>query len=393
MSREAPLRLLRQGNPHLGALAPHCLGHLCGYLLPAMSRRQQFGQALAFCLGLVDPEGDGGSPVEGGHHPLGVHGHEGLLHRRGQRSEQLLELRRGIGRPLQVFHVGVAPVPPRDLASGIPGGGGSRGEPAVPPILGPETQRGVKRGAAPHRAPPLLAHPLAVVGVHLLQPAVPQLLHLRDPGVVHPALAQVVAGSVRPAAPDEGRQEIDHLAELARLLSQRALQQLVGGDVGEGDDHAVDHVLQRAVGEDAHGEPAAVARAHLLLLEHQRAQHLTGVLGQLRVLQLGGDVRDRTPGVPRDELDELGGLGGEAPHEQVTVEEEGGEVGGVEEVLHVVAGARQLVHLGQQLLVDGLQLLVHRLHLLLGGGQLLVGGLQLLVGGLQLLVGGLELLL
>ena len=66
--------------------------------------------------------------------------------------------------------------------------------------------------------------------------------------------------------------------------------------------------------------------------------------------------------------------------------------GAVEQVLHVVAGLGQVVHLGLELGVDRLQLLVERLHFLLGGLQLLVGALQLLVGGLQLFVGGLEFL-
>ena len=85
--------------------------------------------------------------------------------------------------------------------------------------------------------------------------------------------------------------------------------------------------------------------------------------------------------------------GGEPPHVEVVVQKQGGDVRAVEQVLHVVAGPRQLVHLGLQLGVDGLQFLVHRLHLLLGGGEFLVGGLQFLVGGLQFLVGGPEFLL
>lgn len=65
----------------------------------------------------------------------------------------------------------------------------------------------------------------------------------------------------------------------------------------------------------------------------------------------------------------------------------------IEQVLHVVVRARQLVHFYLLLDVDGLQFLVERLHFLLRGGQLLVGGLQFLVGGFQLLLRGLHLLL
>ena len=131
----------------------------------------------------------------------------------------------------------------------------------------------------------------------------------------------------------------------------------------------------------------------LLLRKDQGPQHLPRVVGQLGIVQVGGDVGEGPAHIAGDELDELVGPGGEAPHVELVVQEHGGDVRAVEQVLHVVVGAGQLVHLGLQLGVDRLQLLVQGLHLLLGGGQLLVGGLQFLVGGLQLLVGGLELFL
>ena len=86
-------------------------------------------------------------------------------------------------------------------------------------------------------------------------------------------------------------------------------------------------------------------------------------------------------------------LVGEAPHVEVLVEEQRGDVRAVEQVLHVALRQREIVELGLQLGIDRLQLLVHRLRFFLGGRQLLVGGLQLLVGGLQLFVGRLQFLL
>ena len=130
--------------------------------------------------------------------------------------------------------------------------------------------------------------------------------------------------------------------------------------------------------------------AIFLLGKDQGPQHLPRVLGQLGIEQVGDDVGEGPAHVARDQLEDLVRAGGEAPDMEFVVQKQGGDVRAVEQVLHVVVGPRQLVHLGLQLGVDRLQLLVQRLHLFLGGGQLLVGGLQLLVGGLQLLVGGFE---
>ena len=82
----------------------------------------------------------------------------------------------------------------------------------------------------------------------------------------------------------------------------------------------------------------------------------------------------------------------EALNHQVVVEKDGGNLRGVELVLHVVGGLAQLLGFAQVLHVQVHQLLVQALHLLLIGHGLLVGALQLLIGALQLLVGTFELL-
>ena len=76
----------------------------------------------------------------------------------------------------------------------------------------------------------------------------------------------------------------------------------------------------------------------------------------------------------------------------LAVQEHGGDVGAVEQVLQVGVGPVQRVHLARQLGIDGVQLLVDGLQLLLARLQLLVGGLELLVDRLQFLVGGFQLL-
>jgi hypothetical protein len=55
------------------------------------------------------------------------------------------------------------------------------------------------------------------------------------------------------------------------------------------------------------------------------------------------------------------------------VHKHGGNAGAGQQVVHVVVGARQIVHLGLQLGVDRGQLLVDRLQFFLGGFQLFVG--------------------
>ena len=177
------------------------------------------------------------------------------------------------------------------------------------------------------------------------------------------------------------------------LVPQFRLQRLGDGDVREGDHHAVNPVVQGAVGHDPHGEPAAVARGHRLLRRGQRAQHAPHVGRQRRVVQVRDQVGDGPPHVARDELDDLRRLGGEPPDAEFLVQEQGRDVRAFEQVLHVVAGLRQLVHLGLQLGVERLEFLVQGLHLLLRGGEFLVGGLQLFIRGLQFLVGGPEFLL
>ena len=82
---------------------------------------------------------------------------------------------------------------------------------------------------------------------------------------------------------------------------------------------------------------------------------------------------------------------GEAQDAQLVVDEDRGDAGAGQQVVHVVVGAGQIGHLGVQFGVDGGQFLVDRLQLFLGGFQFLVGGLQFFVDRLHFLVRRLEL--
>ena len=105
------------------------------------------------------------------------------------------------------------------------------------------------------------------------------------------------------------------------------------------------------------------------------------------------------PTIRGDQVEHARGGGREQLDPKAGVQEDGGDVGRVEEIGHVVRGRLHLLDFVVELVVDGAQLLVEGLQLLLGGLQLLVGGLEFLVHRhdffvrrLEFLVGTLQLL-
>ena len=139
-------------------------------------------------------------------------------------------------------------------------------------------------------------------------------------------------------------------------------------------------------------EPRARLGLHFHFLGNQVVQHRLHVGHQAVIAhQVGDDVAHGPPDVAQDQVDDLGGGGGEAQDAQLMVHKDGGDAGAGQQVVHVVVGPRQVRHLGLQFGVDRGQFLIDRLQFLLGGLQFLIGGLQFLVDGLHLLVGGFEL--
>ena len=184
----------------------------------------------------------------------------------------------------------------------------------------------------------------------------------------------------------------DALGELAGFL-QLGLRLLQRGRVGKRHHHPVDHVVRGPVGQHAHVVPAAVTGLDLHFLGHQRVQHLLGVLDQPVVFQIRGEVADRPSHVAGNQVDDLRRLGSEPLDAEVVVQEDRGDLGAVQQVLHVAVGLRQFLDLRLQLGVDRLHFFVERLQFLLGTGHFFVGALQFLVVRLQLLIGGAEFLL
>ena len=83
------------------------------------------------------------------------------------------------------------------------------------------------------------------------------------------------------------------------------------------------------------------------------------------------EVRDRPALVTGDDIEQIRDARREALDAQRGVEEHGADVGGADQVLQIVVGARNHVELEFQLAVHGLQLLVDRLQLLLAGLEFL----------------------
>jgi hypothetical protein len=78
------------------------------------------------------------------------------------------------------------------------------------------------------------------------------------------------------------------------------------------------------------------------------------------------EIRDWSPTIGGQEVEHPRRRWGEAADPQLPVEEDGGDVGALEEILQVVVGPVQDIDLAAQLLVDGLQLLLRGPQLLFG---------------------------
>ena len=188
----------------------------------------------------------------------------------------------------------------------------------------------------------------------------------------------------------------EHREELV-LAAVHGLERLRGvlaiGDVHEGQDRAVDHVVHRPVRVDALHVPAiAVLAVDLLLVHLQRPQHLPHRGVEVPAGEARHDVGEGPADVALDQAEELPARGGEALDAELLVEEDGGDVRAGEDVAEVAVGGVELRDAVAQLAREGRELLVDRLHLLPARGELLVGRLHLLVHREELFVGRLELL-
>ncbi len=111
---------------------------------------------------------------------------------------------------------------------------------------------------------------------------------------------------------EEVEQRFEALDTVAQGCRQLGYTRLVGralGHVDEGDDHAADHVVDRAVRHHPHDVARVVVVALDLALERgQRAQHALGVLLHRIEMEAGADMGDRPAGVALDQAEYV--LGG-----------------------------------------------------------------------------------
>ena len=104
-----------------------------------------------------------------------------------------------------------------------------------------------------------------------------------------------------------------------------------------------------------------------------------------------GHVRQWTPDIGRNQVENLGHGRREAFDAQTAIQKNRGDIGGAHQVLQIRIDAPDLFDVVLEFVVDGNQLFVEGLQFLFAGFQLLAGRAQFLVDGLQLLVGGFQL--
>ena len=137
---------------------------------------------------------------------------------------------------------------------------------------------------------------------------------------------------------------------------------------------------------------AALVRGDPALGRRRGAEHRCDVVAEAFNVEAAGQVRDGPAHVGRPDVEDGRYGGREAADHQLVVEEHGSDVGAFEQVVQVVVGAIERIHLAAEFDIDGMQFLVDGLELFLGSLQFLVRRLQLFIDRYQLFVGGLQFL-
>jgi len=184
--------------------------------------------------------------------------------------------------------------------------------------------------------------------------------------------------------------QVDKVLLLSQTLSafaQRLLDLMAVRYVDEGDDHAVDLVVDRAIGPQPHVVPAPGAAADFAPHRGEIAEHGTCVLDQVLVFEAVSEIGDRPALVDVGDAEQLGHPVGKPVDAQSRIEEQGADIGRRDQVLQIAVGARDRIEFELELGVDGLQLFVDRLQLLFAGLQLFGGRTVFFVDRLQLFVG------
>ena len=162
------------------------------------------------------------------------------------------------------------------------------------------------------------------------------------------AVAEVVART--PADVDEPKRfAVADVDFLEAVLDDRP--QLLAGrpgppascDVDERHHDSVDHIVDAAIGPNAHHVGRAILRGHLPLDRAERPHHLPDIAVHVAVDEVTGQVADRPAAVAVANIDQVRHRRCERPDPQVLVEEQRCNVRAVEEIAHVAAGARKIL--------------------------------------------------
>ncbi len=117
-----------------------------------------------------------------------------------------------------------------------------------------------------------------------------------------------------------------------------------------------------------------------------------GIFFKIFVSKLIGDFVNRAALVGLPDIEQFDHPGRVAHDAQIAVEEQGGNIGGGQQVLKVVRQAAEFVYFVLVFLVNGGEFLVHRLQLFLAGFKLFKCGAQLFVCRLKFFIRGFHLL-
>src|SRR6266700_5011374 len=187
-------------------------------------------------------------------------------------------------------------------------------------------------------------------------------------------------------------------------------QEITGSMLKLSDEHALAHFGMDDIGNidkcnhDALGHHGAVAvrrqtdqivrraifRFHSTLECAPSAEHALDVLAKAFEVETARQIRDRTAAITGKDVENPCHSRRETTNRQRAVQEYGGYIRALEQVLQVAIGPIQRFDLVAELGVDRVQFLVDGLKLLLGGLELLIGRLHLLVDGDQFLIGRLQ---
>src|SRR5438105_3226381 len=110
-------------------------------------------------------------------------------------------------------------------------------------------------------------------------------------------------------------------------------------DIDQGNHDPIDVIVGSAVGQQTHETEAIRFAAHFPLERYTCLQHGGGVFEQASIVQFMGNVGQRSPLIRGQHVEKFVQMPGKLLDTQLTVQKEGGDVRGGQQVLQIVVGA------------------------------------------------------